>query len=222
MELFDGIISDSVQSILRYAGIVFLFYFLLIWFASIVWIVRDISNRTRDSISIFIALLIAIILPFIGLPIYFILRPSITLSESFESNLEQQLLLTEIYNVDICSNMRCKKPLKENWISCVYCGRVERTLCAKPQCNTILSKKWTFCPKCGTSSKPAQEPQNANISKTIKRPLKKSTNQYGLNLKNFTKNLNFDFMKKNRQTSADINKKLNKLIKEKKQDDKLS
>lgn len=221
MELFDGILSDSVQSVLRYAGIIFLFYFLLIWFASIVWIIRDISSRTRDPISIFIALLISIILPFIGLPIYFILRPSITLSESFVSNLEQQLLLTEIYNLDICSNARCKKPLKENWISCVYCGRVERTLCSKPQCNTILSKKWTFCPKCGTSSKPPQEPQNANISRP-KQPLKQTNNQYGLSLKKFTKNINFNFMKKNGQNSDNINKKLNKLIKDKKENNKIN
>jgi|TARA_B110000438_G_scaffold272284_1_gene290837 hypothetical protein len=221
LELFDGILSDSVQSVLRYAGIIFLFYFLLIWFASIVWIIRDISSRTRDPISIFIALLISIILPFIGLPIYFILRPSITLSESFVSNLEQQLLLTEIYNLDICSNARCKKPLKENWISCVYCGRVERTLCSKPQCNTILSKKWTFCPKCGTSSKPPQEPQNANISRP-KQPLKQTNNQYGLSLKKFTKNINFNFMKKNGQNSDNINKKLNKLIKDKKENNKIN
>ncbi|MDG1990826.1 MAG: hypothetical protein P8J51_06110 [Dehalococcoidia bacterium] len=222
MELFDGIFSDSVQSILRYAGIGLVFYFLLMWFASIVWIIRDISNRTRDPISIFVALIIAVILPFVGLPIYFILRPSMTLSQSFESNLEQQILLTEIYNLDICSNLRCKKPLKDNWISCVYCGRVERALCPQPQCNTILSKKWIFCPKCGTSSRPAQEAQDASVLKSVKKPLNQSTKNFGLNLKSITKNFDFNFMKKQRQTSVNLNKKLDKLIKEKKDNNKIN
>ena len=152
MELLDGILSEAVQSIIKYIGIGMIFYSLLIWFASIVWAIRDISNRTRDPMAIFIAMSITLLLPFIGLPIYFILRPSSTLVDTFENKLQEKLLVAEMHNLDICSNLRCKRPLKENWITCVYCGEQQRSLCTHIDCNTVLSNKWMHCPKCGTST----------------------------------------------------------------------
>tara|TARA_B110000014_G_C20107058_1_gene582368 strand:- start:229 stop:924 length:696 start_codon:yes stop_codon:yes gene_type:complete len=222
LELFDGILSDQIQSFFRYIGYGFLFYLLLIWFASVVWVVRDIANRTKDPISIFVAVAISLLLPFVGLPIYFILRPSVTLNQSFENSIEQQLLLTEMYNIDICSNARCRKPLKENWITCVYCGRQERKLCTKPDCKTVMAKKWAFCPTCSAPSEAVQQARQTqdqrnlnNKNQTrIKQAKPKSAPSF-----NITKVLNqFDFSKlKNLKSNTNnVNKKIDQLIKEKK------
>ena len=223
MELFDGILSDQIQSFFRYIGYGFLFYLLLIWFASVVWVIRDIANRTKDPISIFVAVAISLLLPFVGLPIYFILRPSVTLNQSFENSIEQRLMLTEMYNIDICSNARCRKPLKENWITCVYCGRQERKLCTKPDCKTVMAKKWAFCPTCSAPSEAVQQARQApgqrnlnNKNQTgIKQAKPKSAPSF-----NITKVLNqFDFSKlKNLKSNTNnVNKKIEQLIKEKKE-----
>ncbi len=223
MELFDGILSDQIQATFRYIGYGFLFYLLLIWFASVVWVIRDISNRTKDPISIFVAVAISLMLPFVGLPIYFILRPSATLNQSFENSIEQQLLLTEMYNIDICSNPRCRKPLKENWITCVYCGRQERKLCLKPDCKTVMAKKWAFCPKCSAPSEAVQQAQQARAQQQMnneKQPVSRQKTTKSLPSFNIAKILNqIDFSKlKNltRSTQA-TNKKIDQLIKEKKE-----
>ena len=238
MELFDGILSDQIQSFFRYIGYGFLFYLLLIWFASVVWVIRDIANRTKDPISIFVAVAISLLLPFVGLPIYFILRPSVTLNQSFENSIEQQLLLTEMYNIDICSNARCRKPLKENWITCVYCGRQERKLCTKPGCKTVMAKKWDFCPTCSAPSQAVQQAEAKQLARQIgeKRTRIEKQEERNLNDKNqrstkqaksrsvpgfnITKLLNqFDFSKlKNLKSNTNnVNKKIEQLIKEKKE-----
>ena len=228
MELFDGILSDQIQSAFRYAGYGFLFYLLLIWFASVVWVIRDISNRTKDPISIFVAVAISLMLPFVGLPIYFILRPSSTLNQSFESSIEQQLLLTEMYNIDVCSNPRCRKPLKENWITCVYCGRQERKLCLKVDCNTVMSKKWAFCPKCAAPSEAVQQAQQIRAQQSLNNKnqtniqKQKTNSSLSLKINNVLNQIDFSKLKNLKGNTKSINKKLDQLIKEKKEnaDDK--
>ncbi len=223
MELFDGILSDQIQSTFRYIGYGFLFYLLLIWFASVVWVIRDIANRTKDPISIFVAVAISLMLPFVGLPIYFILRPSATLNQSFENSIEQQLLLTEMYNIDVCSNPRCRKPLKENWITCVYCGRQERKLCLKPDCKTVMAKKWAFCPKCSSPSEAVKEAQQARAQQSLSNEnqssikQKKARNMPSLNITKALNQIDFSKFKNLKGNTQNINKKLDQLIKEKKE-----
>jgi hypothetical protein len=186
LELLDGILSEAMQSIIKYIGIGMIFYSLLIWFASIVWAIRDISNRTRDPVAIFIAMSITLFLPFIGLPIYFILRPSSTLVDTFENRLQEQLLVAEMHNLDICSNLRCKRPLKENWITCVYCGEQQRSLCVRIDCNTVISNKWMHCPKCGTSTPTMKSHIQAKESQAVNR---KASMRTSSNLANSNKQL---------------------------------
>ena len=58
-------------------------YLAVIWFASILWVYRDISARTRDPVSQTIGVAIAVAMPLFGLPIYFVLRPSETLQQAY-------------------------------------------------------------------------------------------------------------------------------------------
>ena len=67
------------QTTLRLAGAVVAGYFLLLWATYILWVARDIRLRTHDPVSQIIAILIAIILPFITFPIYITLRPRDTI-----------------------------------------------------------------------------------------------------------------------------------------------
>lgn len=57
-------------------------YLALIWIFSILWVVKDASNRS-DSIAfqLISVLIVVIATPFIGLPLYLLIRPSQTLFE---------------------------------------------------------------------------------------------------------------------------------------------
>lgn len=59
-------------------------YFFVIWGAFIIWVIKDITNRTTNiviqTLSIFIILFFT---PIFGLPIYFLIRPRTTIFEQY-------------------------------------------------------------------------------------------------------------------------------------------
>ena len=87
------------QTTLRLAGAVVAGYFLLLWATYILWVARDIRLRTHDPVSQIIAILIAIILPFITFPIYITLRPRDTLQDSYLKLLEREVLFSQLEEI---------------------------------------------------------------------------------------------------------------------------
>src|SRR5262245_61957628 len=77
-------------------------YLLALYFASIVWCYRDITARTRDVFSIALGMALVILVPFAGLILYMVLRPKETLSEAYERALEEEYLLQDIEDTEVC------------------------------------------------------------------------------------------------------------------------
>jgi len=68
-------------------------YIALLWIAIILWVTKDITNRTNSLFfQIFSILLIIFLTPLFGLVIYLIIRPSRTLIEKYYEELEKDLL----------------------------------------------------------------------------------------------------------------------------------
>jgi cbb3-type cytochrome oxidase subunit 3 len=70
----------------------FIVYFFIIWIAIIVWVYKDITNRTENIwYQIFSILTVLLLTPFLGLIIYLIIRPSKTLFQKYYEEVEYNL-----------------------------------------------------------------------------------------------------------------------------------
>jgi hypothetical protein len=71
-------------------------YLFILWTTSVLWVYRDIRQRTRDPVSQLTAVAISIVFPLVSLPVYAALRPSETLQDSYLQLLEREVLLSEL------------------------------------------------------------------------------------------------------------------------------
>lgn len=61
-------------------------YFFVVWFCLVIWVVRDITNRTHSLLFQVLSILMVLLLTPLGIFIYLLLRPQKTLFEQvFES-----------------------------------------------------------------------------------------------------------------------------------------
>jgi uncharacterized paraquat-inducible protein A len=121
-------------------------YLLALYFASIVWAYRDITARTRDVFSIALGLALVVLVPFAGLVLYLVLRPRETLSEAYERSLEEEYLLQDIEDTEICP--ACKRRVSPEFLYCPHCRTKLRDECEN--CGRPVSVRWAACPYCGT------------------------------------------------------------------------
>src|SRR5689334_21159789 len=77
-------------------------YLVAFYFATIVWTFRDVTARTRDVFSIALGIALVVLIPFAGILLYLVLRPKETLSEAYERSLEEEYLLQDIEDSEVC------------------------------------------------------------------------------------------------------------------------
>ena len=65
-------------------------YFFLIWISLVVWVLKDIRNRTTNVFFQIFCLIVAVI-PFFGIFVYLLFRPSRTLYEKYYEEIEENL-----------------------------------------------------------------------------------------------------------------------------------
>ena len=138
-------------------GLLALVYVVLLWAASVLWVYRDVRERSEDSATHMIAVAIAVIFPLVALPIYFVLRPGETFIESYDRRLEQDALLAELHAVHACPS--CRRPVQDDFSLCAYCGTTLKQPCG--QCGHPLQPAWRNCPYCGIVSPQARAERRA-------------------------------------------------------------
>ena len=129
-------------------------YFIALWFAAVVWTVRDIHSRTRDPVTQIVFALLVLAFNFPGLVLYIVLRPTRTLEEAFEHQLEEETLLHELRTVFQCPS--CNQHVEQDYLVCPKCTTPLRTPC--PHCNRPLESDWKTCPWCAEPSTPSPDP----------------------------------------------------------------
>lgn len=96
-EIFNNYLWELFKSIDIEFFIKFIVvYFFIIWISLVVWVLKDIRNRTTNVFFQIICLLISV-LPFLWIFIYLLLRPSRTLYEKYYEEIE--------YNLDIINEI---------------------------------------------------------------------------------------------------------------------
>lgn len=122
---------------------------LLLWLSIIVWVYRDIRDRTRDLglqvLAVFVVMMFFPGFNIPGLALYLMLRPRETLEEAYARSLEEEALLREIGDEGVCPS--CRRFVERGWKACPYCQTQLKDVCR--QCSQLLSFSWVACPYCG-------------------------------------------------------------------------
>lgn len=140
-----------------------------LWLAMIIWTFRDMRARSPDVFAQVLAALVVTVLSMPGLLVYLILRPQETLAEQYQRSLEEEALLREIEEKQVCSG--CGHHVKDAWRVCPYCHTKLKKACQ--QCSELLDLSWTLCPYCGES-------QIGEVPRAATRPAAPADADYGL------------------------------------------
>lgn len=148
-------------------------YFFIVWIAIIIWVTRDIINRTNNVLLQIFSILTVLLGTPLGIVIYLLIRPSRTLFEKYYE--EASILEDDLRDFDISE---IEDGLKKKCPHCEYEINSEYKFC--PNCRNCLKKEciscgkelkpeWSFCPACGKD----QDNKVDKILSEIPTPLKK-------------------------------------------------
>jgi hypothetical protein len=142
---------------------------LLVWAASIAWVVRDATERGVNKVA---AVALAALFPFVGAFLYALVRPRTRLVELRERELWVQLAEATA-RVERCH--ACHTPVERDFIACPGCATVLRRRCEA--CGGAVELTWTACAYCGDHEDGAgwteQEPARASAAVTELKPAKR-------------------------------------------------
>lgn len=149
------------EQLLILLGVVGVVWAVLLWLSVIVWVYRDIRDRTRDSslqtLSVFVVLMFFPAFNLPGLSLYLLMRPRETLEEAYARSLEEEALLRELGDEGSCPS--CRRLVDKDFQFCPSCQTQLKDQCTK--CERLLSFSWVACPSCGTArpgTVPAAQP----------------------------------------------------------------
>ena len=138
------------QQLAILAAVVAGIWALLLWLSIVVWVYRDIRDRSRDSslhmLSVFIVLMFFPGFNIPGLALYLMMRPRDTLEEAYARSLEEEALLRELGDEGSCPS--CRRLTDKEFHYCPSCQTQLKDQCGK--CERLLSFSWVACPFCGT------------------------------------------------------------------------
>ncbi len=128
-------------------------YFFIVWIAIVVWVIKDIWNRTDSILFQIFCILIVLILTPLWIFIYILIRPSKTLFEKYYEEIEENLdILSKIvkWTVSIENKAmicpKCKKWIEDNFTFCPNCKTELKIKCI--WCTKEIRIWWKICPFC--------------------------------------------------------------------------
>ncbi len=136
--------ANRIGIFVEVAFTVLVAYAVAFWLGIAVWTFRDIRARTRDPIAVLLATLLSLAFGPGGVILYLLLRPKETLAEQYDRALEEEALLREIEDLNLCPG--CRRATKDDWQLCPYCHTPLRRPC--PECGRLVDLNWTVCPYC--------------------------------------------------------------------------
>ena len=145
--------GGSLDSALRLGALILLSYALVLWLSAVVWVYRDIRNRTTDQVSQLIAVVLVAVFNVPGLVVYLVIRPQTSLADAYERSLEAEAILHEL-QLTANSCQSCRRPIDDDFNICPHCRIVLREPCRS--CGRLIRTSWSACPYCATDRMPAR------------------------------------------------------------------
>ena len=147
--------GGSLESALRLGAIIIISYALVLWLSAVVWVYRDVRNRTADQVSQLVAVVLVAVFNVPGLVVYLVIRPQTTLADAYERSLEAEAILHEL-QLTASSCQGCRRPIDDDFNVCPFCRVVLREPCRT--CSRLVRTSWAACPYCATERQPARQP----------------------------------------------------------------
>lgn len=129
-------------------------YFGLLWLAIIIWVTKDSLQRSTSILFQAFSILLNILIPFLGVLLYLIIRPGKTRMEHYYEDLERQVLEGE-ETVDQNTCGKCLTPADKEYNFCPNCGENLKKTCVR--CKKSFPVVWNICPFCGKDNKDASK-----------------------------------------------------------------
>jgi hypothetical protein len=138
-ESLSAFFDSPIWSFIRVMLVVFL---VLMWLALAIWVYKDARRRNTAPGYPRIMALIALLIPYFGPLLYIAVRPSETIDEMKDRELETLALTRE-------AALRCGDcgfPTEPGYLMCPSCQRRLKEPC--PKCARPIDPRWTGCPWC--------------------------------------------------------------------------
>jgi len=151
MDLFEyvnDILAFFTHPAWKYLIYSIIFVLIIIWLAFIYWTYRDARLRSESTVNAIFWALVVLVLNFLGLILYLILRPPEFIDDIVERDLEierMQLLL----NGKQSSCPACGNTVNDDFLICPYCRKKLKNSCIN--CGKPLNLNWKVCPYCKTT-----------------------------------------------------------------------
>ena len=120
-------------------------YLVLIWLTMIIWTLVDSIKRSRSFIFQLISLVLVMVFNVLGLIVYLIIRPRMSLQDKFDEDLEREYMLKQTLG-ERCT--KCKSVVEKDYRKCPVCTEAIREVCK--HCSKLVMPSWRVCPYCGT------------------------------------------------------------------------
>ena len=153
------IILNTVLSIFQIVATFLAAFLVVLWLTLCFWTFRDIQARTRDIIAQIMATMLVFFFNIPGVFLYMLVRPKETLNQAYERSLQEEYMLQDLEEREICATCRVKT--QPDFLFCFNCRTRLRRECTS--CNQLVKIKWASCPFCGS-------PQKSKIRETITTP----------------------------------------------------
>jgi RNA polymerase subunit RPABC4/transcription elongation factor Spt4 len=161
------LLSGGLTSALKLAGLLLLAYVLVLWLSAVVWVYRDVRNRTDDQASQLIAVLLVALFNLPGLIVYLVIRPQSTMVDSYERSLEAEAVLHELQLAENACP-RCQRPIEDEFNICPNCRTTLREGCRN--CGRAIRTTWVACPYCATERVAPRPAAASNLGESLRPP----------------------------------------------------
>jgi RNA polymerase subunit RPABC4/transcription elongation factor Spt4 len=128
------------------------FFVVVFWLATIWWIYKDARRRIDDGWLVAIALLLGIVVPFLGVFIYMLFRPPEYLEDVRERELEIKAMEERLTRRDLRCPV-CRSEVDAGYLVCPICTTKLKQACSN--CKAPLEALWQVCPYCETPVEPS-------------------------------------------------------------------
>lgn len=149
----------------------FVVYFFVVWIGLILWVGRDISERSLSRMYQTLCVLIMILLTPFGILIYLIIRPKKTLEDLHHEEVEENLwILWEIVEerLDVKDEEalycpECEEEIEKEFIICPSCNCSLKDTCH--ECHKVIRESWSVCPYCEAKQKKKKKKKSKKNNK---------------------------------------------------------
>jgi RNA polymerase subunit RPABC4/transcription elongation factor Spt4 len=145
----------------------FFFFLFVLWLSLGFWTYKDARRRLEDPLLIGVAVLVAVVIPFVGPFIYMLFRPPEYLEDVRERELEIKAIESRLGGSSLRCGV-CGSDVEDDFLVCPVCTTKLRQACTS--CGRPLEPSWQVCPYCETPAGIDAPVTLANAPRTPRAP----------------------------------------------------